>query len=131
MASVEDGIASQLRNIESTYGRSIDSWINLIGITGRTRHGEIVGWLKAEHGLSHAAAHRVALVAIDASAPKAQAASPEESLYADGKRELLPIHARLMAQIFSLGTDIETIPKKGYLSVQRPLHPPGPGSVIR
>jgi predicted transport protein len=119
MVTVEEGIRSQLRNIESAYGRSIDSWIGLIRASGRTRHGEIVAWLKAEHGLPHGAANRLALVAIDAMNPKAAASDPEASLYVGAKRELLPIHARLMTVVRALGTDIETIPKKGYLSLRR------------
>jgi len=119
MTTVKEGLRSQLRNIEATYGRSIGSWVDLISASGRTRHGEIVGWLKAEHGLSHGAAHRVALVAIDALTPKAEGSDPEQSLYAGAKRALLPIHEKLMARVLSLGTDIETVPKKGYLSLRR------------
>ena len=44
---------------------------------------------------------------------------PEASLYAGPKRGLLPIHAKLMALVRSLGTDVETVPKKGYLSLRR------------
>ena len=119
MATVEEGLRSQLRNIEATYGRSIDAWIQLITASGRTRHGEIVAMLKTEHGLSHGAANRVALVAIDALQPTAPAADPETSLYTGNRQALMPTHARLMAAINGLGTDIEVAPKKGYLSLRR------------
>jgi Domain of unknown function (DUF5655)/Domain of unknown function (DUF4287) len=119
MATVEQGLRSQLLNIETTYGRSIDEWIELVEASGRTRHGEIVAMLKTEHGLSHGAANRVALVAIDALKPISGAADPEVSLYAGSKSALQPIHARLMAVINGLGTDIEVAPKKGYLSLRR------------
>jgi hypothetical protein len=119
MSTVEEGLRSQVRNIEATYGRPIDGWIDLIRASGRTRHGEIMKWLKTEHGLSHGAANRVALVAIDALAPTPGASDPEASLYAGPKRGLLPIHAMLMALVLSLGTDVETVPKKGYLSLRR------------
>jgi hypothetical protein len=69
MATVEQGLASQLRNIETTYGRSIDEWIAVIEASGLTRHGDIVRMLKFDHGLTHGAANRVALVAIDALLP--------------------------------------------------------------
>ena len=75
--------------------------------------------LKAEHGLSHGAANRVALVALDAMAEKADSLDPEAALYAGAKAELLPIHARLMALVHGLGSDIETAPKKGYVSLRR------------
>src|SRR6187551_882461 len=104
MATVEEGLRSQIRNIETTYGRSIDEWIELIEASGLSRHGEIVAMLKTEHGLSHGAANRVALVALDALKPASAEADPEASLYAGDKSALLPIHARLMAVINALGT---------------------------
>jgi predicted transport protein len=119
MATVEEGLRSQVRNIEANYGRSIDGWVELIRAGGRTRHGEIVTFLKAEHGLSHGAANRVALVAIDAMAEKSDSLDPEAALYEGAKAELLPIHAKLMALVRGLGSDIETAPKKGYVSLRR------------
>jgi predicted transport protein len=118
LATVEDGLQSQLRNIETTYGRSIDDWIEVIWDSGRVRHADIVKWLKAEHALSHGAAHRLALVAIDSLSPKPPEQDPEEALYA-GHADLLAIHRGLMTLVHSLGTDIEIAPKKGYLSIRR------------
>ena len=119
MATVEEGLRSQLRNIETTYGRSIDEWIETIRASGLRRHGEIVAMLKTEHGLSHGAANRVALVAIDALQPASAPTDPEAALYAGDKSSLRPIHARLMAVINGFGGDIEVAPKKGYLSLRR------------
>ena len=119
MATVEEGLRSQIRNIETTYGRSIEEWIELVKASGLSRHGEIVAMLKTEHGLSHGAANRVALEAIDALKPASAPADPEASLYAGSKAALLPIHDRLMDLISGLGSDLEVAPKKGYLSLRR------------
>jgi hypothetical protein len=119
MATVEQGLRSQVQNIEATYGRSIDEWIEIIRASGRARHGEMVAMLKSEYGLRHGAANRVALVAIDALKPKTVGTDPEASLYAVERNSLLPIHARLMAAVHRLGTDVEVAPKKGYLSLRR------------
>jgi len=118
MSTVEQGLRSQIQNIEAKYGRSIDDWVELIQASGRTRHGEIVAMLKTEYGLSHGAANRVALVAMEALAPNAETTDPEMALYA-GKGALLPIHSRLMGSVSGLGPDIEVAPKKGYLSLRR------------
>ena len=117
MATVEQGLQSQLRNIEATYGRSIDDWIELIRVSGLTRHGEIVAMLKTDYGLSHGAANRVALVALDALQPKADGGhdGPTDA----AKPSLMPIHARLMEAVHRLGSDVEVAPKKGYLSLRR------------
>jgi Domain of unknown function (DUF4287) len=48
VATVADALQTQLRNIESTYGRSIDEWAELIRASGARRHGEIVAMLKGE-----------------------------------------------------------------------------------
>ena len=118
MATVAEGLQAQLRNIETTYGRSIDAWTGLIHDSGKRRHGEIVAMLKSDYGLTHGAANRVALVALEALNPRA-ADGPEDSLVRDGKASLLPIHGRLMALVHGLGSDVEIAPKKGYLSLRR------------
>jgi hypothetical protein len=117
MATVEQGLQSQLRNIEATYGRSIDDWIEVIRVSGRTRHGDIVSMLKTDYGLSHGAANRVALVALDALHPRVDG-QPTGSGDA-AKTSLMPIHARLMVAVHQLGSDVEIAPKKGYLSLRR------------
>lgn len=119
MSTVEQGLQSQIQNIEAKYGRPIDDWVELIRASGRTRHGEIVAMLKGDYGLSHGAANRVALVAMDALAPKAETTDPEAVLYAGNKAALLPIHAQLMESVSGLGPDVEVAPKKGYLSLRR------------
>jgi hypothetical protein len=119
MTTIEEGLRSQLRNIESTYGRPIEGWIDVIRASGWTRHGEIVAFLKGEHGMSHGAANRVALVAIEALTPRTEPSDPVQSLYAGAKHNLLPIHEALMARVRSLGSDIEIAPKKGYMSIRR------------
>jgi hypothetical protein len=117
MATVEEGLQSQIRNIEAAYGRSIDEWIDLIAASGLQRHGQIVAWLKSEHGLSHGAANRVALVALSAAAPSPPD-DPVAALYADRSTSVRAIHDRIWAIVDHLG-DVEVAPKKGYLSLRR------------
>jgi hypothetical protein len=121
MATVETALQSQLRNIETTTGRSIDEWVGLISASGRRRYGEIVPWLKADHGLTHGSAHRLALVAIDrrAAASTSPASAPEDALYPASRRHLLPIHDALLGVVVGFGNDVEVAPKKGYLSLRR------------
>lgn len=128
MATVESALQTQIRNIEAQYGRSMAEWVALIRSSGLTKHGQIVAMLKTDHGLSHGSANRVALVALTEIQGGAQGAAgngsstvagdPATQLYAD-RPALRPIHDRLMAEIASLGSDIEIAPKKGYLSLRR------------
>ncbi len=120
VATVDEALQSQLRNIETRTGRSIDAWVELIRASGRRRHGEIVPWLKAEHGLTHGSAHRLALVAIDRLAPAPTTeVSPVDALYPESRAHLRPIHDALMAVVLGFGDDVEVAPKKGYLSLRR------------
>jgi uncharacterized protein DUF4287/uncharacterized protein DUF5655 len=114
--TVDDALRSQLRNIEATYGRSIDEWVALIRASGLERHGQIVAWLKTQHGLAHGAANRVALVALASAAPPPD--DPVAALYADRPAEVRAIHDRIWTVVSSLG-DVEVAPKKGYLSLRR------------
>jgi hypothetical protein len=117
MVTVEEGLRAQLRNIESATGRSIDDWVAAIRGSGHARHGQIVAWLKAEHGLSHGAANRLALTALAADAPP-PAADPLAELFADRPVEVRAIQDRLWSEIERLGP-VELAPKKGYVSLRR------------
>ena len=55
------GPASYFPSIEQKYGLSIGEWKVLIRGCGLTKHMEIVGWLKSQHGMGHG--HANALVA--------------------------------------------------------------------
>ena len=61
MATAEEGIATQIRNIEARYGKTMAQWSAIIAASGLTRHQDVVGLLKSEYGLPHGAAHRVSL----------------------------------------------------------------------
>ena len=115
MASVEDGIAAQVRNIEARYGRPLPEWFGIIAASGLTKHTEVVAMLKADYGMAHGAAHRVSLLSRQAAVPDAASgpatasgratASPGEvadALYAGKKASLRPLHDQLMAQILGL-----------------------------
>ena len=75
MATAEEGIATQIRNIEARYGKTMAQWSAIVAASGLTRHQDVVGLLKADHGLPHGAAHRVSLTVRQQPGP-ASPASP-------------------------------------------------------
>jgi hypothetical protein len=148
MASVEDGIAAQVRNIEARYGRPLPEWFGIIAASGLTKHTEVVAMLKADYGMAHGAAHRVSLLSRQAAVPDAASgpatasgratASPGEvadALYPGKKAALRPLHDELIAEILGLGPDVSLAPKKGYVSLRRPrkqfamIQPSGAGRI--
>lgn len=112
MPTVEEGIQSQLRNIEKDYGRTIDELVLVVAESGLTNHNEVVAMLKQQYGMAHGAAHRVSLVA------RSRAAQPAP-VGAGLAPPLKDIYARLLKKAVSLGTDVEQAPKKGYVSLRR------------
>jgi hypothetical protein len=56
----KQGPASYFPSIEKKYGRSIAEWQRIITGCGLQKHMDIVGHLKAEHGMGHG--HANALV---------------------------------------------------------------------
>jgi hypothetical protein len=119
VATVEQGLQTQLRNIEATYGRSIDEWVDLVESRGLRRHGEIVAMLKNEYGMAHGAANRVALVALDQLDGHPKSANPVDDLIAGRPAHVQAIVELVLAAIDRLGSDVGIAPKKGYVSLRR------------
>jgi hypothetical protein len=119
MATVEEGLQAQIRNIEATYGKPMDEWLAIVAASGLTKHTEVVAMLKSDYGMTHGAAHRVSLVARQAGASPDQDSDPAGALYTGRKAGLRPLHDALMTAIAAFGDDIDQVPKKGYLSLRR------------
>ena len=116
MATVDDAIKSQLRNIERATGRSVEEWVALVRANGKERHGEIVAWLKAEHGFSHGNANRVALTATAGGRVEGGADDLVEAMYAGPKSALRAFHDQVIGLVSTFGGDVELAPKKTYVS---------------
>jgi hypothetical protein len=54
MATVEEGLQAQIRNIEATYGKPMSHWLAIIAASGLTKHNDVVGMLKADYGMTMA-----------------------------------------------------------------------------
>ena len=134
LADVDAAIATFERNIEAQTGRSVSAWAGLVRGQGLEKHGQMVAWLKAEHGLSHGHANHVAKRALEAAAPRSND-DPVAHLF-EGKEGLRPLYDRLAAMAAAMGSDVEVAPKKANASVRRrrqfallqPQHPHAPGS---
>ena len=117
MASVEDAVRSQTRNIEQATGRSLDEWVSLVKASGLEQHRRIVEWLKAEHGFSHGNANLVALTA--RRAPVKSGDDGVDAIYAGPRTTLRPFHDRVIELVRGFGPDVGTAPKQAYVSLRR------------
>lgn len=114
---VDAALASMERNLLEKTGKTIEQWIALAKKSGAQKHGELVKWLKQEHGLTHGYAARVAQRTLTVVAGGGDALV--EAQYAGKRADLRPIHDALVAAAKKLGKDVEIAPKKTGVSLRR------------
>jgi hypothetical protein len=118
--SPEDGMASLIRNLEEKTGRSLDAWIAIARGAGVGKHGQLVAFLKKDHGLTHGYANQIALRALAAvDAPATGSDDLIAAQYRGSKAALRPIYDALVVAVRKFGPDAEFTPKKAYVSLRR------------
>ena len=124
MDSVTKARQTQLANIESKTGCSLDQLRVLIAESGLSKHGEIRQMLVMKFGLGFGDADMLTHFARNTdgqSAAEAAGLSDQDVLdviYCGSKMELRPLHEQLMLEIKKLG-EFNINPKKGYVSLRR------------
>jgi hypothetical protein len=124
MSVVQKAVDTQLRNIQTKTGKSLEELGQFVQASGLTKNGQIRDLLKQEFGLGHGDANALthALLNTDAErAAQAAGATTDDVLseiYSGSKAALRPIHDKLMAAINQFG-DFEIAPKKSYVSLRR------------
>ena len=115
MASPEEMAAKMIENMPKNTGKSLEAWLKIAKSSGLEKHGEIVKYLKTEHGMTHGYASLVSA--------KARETGEEIDLvaaqYSGAKADLKPIHDDIVAFAKSLGADVEIAPKKASVSLRR------------
>lgn len=120
--SPEEQAATMIANLPEKTGKSIEQWSKLVNSSGAAKHGEIVKWLKSDHGVTHGYANLVAHQVLKAGSGTNEEGDSSISLvdaqYA-GKESLRPIYESLRARISAFGADVEIAPRKTCVSVRR------------
>jgi len=118
--SPEEGMASLIRNLEEKTGKSIDAWVAIARSPGKTKHKEIVDYLKAQHSLGHGYANQIAMRALAAAdSPAAGSDDLVEAQYTGAKAAIRPVYEALAKAVKAFGPDVELSPKKAYVSLRR------------
>lgn len=124
MSSIDKATQTQLSNIQTKTGKSLDELTALVQTSGLTRHSEIRKMLIDQLGLGYGDANTLAHFALKsdgASAAEARGLTSNDvvdEIYSGPKAGLRPIHDRVMEIIHGFG-EFEVAPKKGYLSLRR------------
>ncbi len=125
MPTVEEMIQTQLRNIETKTGMTYPQLQAVVLESGLTKHTAILNMLKERFGLGHGDANTLALLsrkadgASIAAEKTARGEDPADEWYSGPKAALRPIHDALLAAVAPFGEDIESTPKKTYVSLRR------------
>lgn len=117
--SPEDAEATMIANLKTNTGKSIDQWVKIATGAKLAKHGEIVAFLKNDHGLTHGYANLVAHRTLKSAASDAEPDDLVAAQYAGPKAGLKPIYDALVAAIEKFGRDVELAPKKAYVSIRR------------
>ncbi|MFN8436588.1 MAG: DUF5655 domain-containing protein [Cytophagales bacterium] len=105
-------------NLLKNTGKSLTDWVKYTKENSPfSKHSEIVSWLKSEHDLGLFFAD---LIVHKANETDANSFSEEEliEMQYKGKENLKPIYDVLYNFVIQLGTDIEVVPKKAYVSLK-------------
>jgi Domain of unknown function (DUF4287) len=109
MNVVDKATQTQLQNIQTRTGKTLDELFAVIRESGLTKRGQILQMLKRDLGMGHGDANVLAgayLKSGEQGGAPAGEASPDDvlgAIYAGPKAELRPIHERLMAAFEALG----------------------------
>lgn len=111
---------TQLRNIEEATGKTVAQFTALVSKAGLEKHGQIVSYLKSDHGMTHGNANLIAHKVREA---MAGGPPPAEDLlaaqYAGAKAGLTPIFEHLAGVADAQGADVERVVQKTGVSFRR------------
>lgn len=124
MSTVDKALETQLQNIQTRTGKTLDDIYGLVRASGLVKHGEIRDLLKRDltmgHGDANTIAHMYLRLPASGDTPAGEPSLDDRlaEIYAGPKVALRPIHDAVMAAIAPFGT-FEIAPKKTYLSLRR------------
>lgn len=115
---MDQATQTMLDNLHKNTGKGIDEWIGIVNSAGLQKHGEVIKYLKSEHGFTHGFANLVAHKAKGSDAGSAENPLLLIEKQYKGKENLLPLYQKLVQQIEIFGEDVSLAPKNNYVSVR-------------
>jgi hypothetical protein len=124
MADLQKAVDTQLANIQTKTGKSLEELEQMARASGLTKHGELRTYFQQQLGLGYGDANSLVHVVLKSDGTRAAEAAGMtgedvlSEIYSGPKAALRPIHDALMQRISPLG-EFELVPKKGYVSLRR------------
>ena len=110
---------TMIDNLHKNTGKTLEQWIAIVKQKNIAKHGDIINFLKEEHGFSYGFANLVAHKSKGSDAGSVADTSELIEKQYKGKEHFRPIYENLMAEILKFGNDIEVAPKNAYVSLRR------------
>lgn len=108
-----------IANLEKSTGESFETWVERARMSRYEKHGEILNFLKTEHGLTYGYANLITLKSREKESGFGASSESLISAQYKGKEGLLPLFNQLISEITKLGGDVSVAPKKTYVSLRR------------
>lgn len=116
----EEAVQTMIANLKDKTGKTLDEWKKLVQNSGLKKHGELVNFLKKEHGVTHGYANLIVHKALKSDAPSVGTNDElVESQYSGAKSSLKPIYDKIINEVTGFGNDVDISPKKAYVSLRR------------
>lgn len=106
-------------NIAQKTGKSVDEWITIVQQQKLQKHGEMVKFLKEEHGFTHGYANMVAIKVTGTDARDVENKDELIDKQYKGKEHFKQLYQKLINNIKRFGPDVEVAPKNAYVSLRR------------
>ncbi len=93
-----------VRNLAEKTGKTLAQWVRITTRSKLIKHGEIIKFLKTEHGLTHGYANLIAHNTLKSdSGSVSDVGKLVEKQYAGAKADLRPIYEKLIAAVTKFG----------------------------
>lgn len=114
MATPEEMLAAMIKNMPEKTGKPLEEWLKIVKKSGLEKHGDILKFLKNDHGMTHGFANLVSSKARDTGEEVDLVASQ----YSGAKASLKPIYEAVIDYVSAL-ENVEIAPKKASVSLRR------------
>ena len=115
---MDQAAQTMIDNLQKNTGKSLEEWVKIVQAQKFSKHGEIMNFLKKDHGFTHGFANLVAHKARSSDAGSQDDADPITKQY-KGKEHFFSLYQELISSISKFGGDIEIAPKNSYVSLRR------------
>ncbi len=115
---MDDATKKLIDSLPEKTGRSLEQWSSILDQTGLEKHGQMLAFLKTEHGVTHGFANSIAILHRERGVERTDD-DLLDAQYAGAKAVLRPLHDRLVEIAQSLGDDVEVAVKRTSVSLRR------------